>query len=54
MWLGPKNHAVFYPVRNGAMFNLVLLKPDDMETGKKTEPGDLQEMLDSFAGWDPM
>jgi salicylate hydroxylase len=25
VWLGPEKHVVFYPVRNGTEFNLVLM-----------------------------
>lgn len=54
MWLGPLNHAVFYPIRGGSLYNLVLLKPDDMAAGQRTEIGDTEQMLDAFKGWDPM
>lgn len=54
MWLGPLNHAVFYPIRGGSLYNLVLLKPDDMESGQRSVIGDLDQMLDAFKGWDPM
>ena len=29
MWLGPDKHCIFYPIRAGSAFNLVLLRPDD-------------------------
>lgn len=54
MWLGPKSHAVFYPVKSGKEFNLVIIRPDDLPPGVKTQEGDLPEMRALFEGWDPM
>ena len=54
VWLGPDKHAVFYPLRDGKEFNLVLLRPDDMPHGTTRVDGDLDEMRASFEGWDPM
>jgi salicylate hydroxylase len=54
MWIGPKSHAVFYPVKNGTEFNLVMTLPDDLPEHVRTAPGDLQEMRAAFEGWDPM
>ncbi|KAF2094888.1 putative salicylate hydroxylase [Rhizodiscina lignyota] len=53
LWLGPEKHAVFYPVRGGKEFNLVLLKPDDLTEGTRTEVGDIEVMRQEFVGWDP-
>lgn len=52
VWFGPKRHAVFYPVRAGSQFNLVLLRPDDLPQGVRTIAGDISEMRASFEGWD--
>jgi salicylate hydroxylase len=52
VWLGPQKHAVFYPVKGGEEFNLVLLRPDNLEAGLRTAEGDIGEMRASFAGWD--
>ena len=54
VWFGPDRHAVFYPVRAGREFNLVLLRPDDLPGDVRTGEGGLEEMRDSFAGWDEM
>lgn len=54
MWIGPQGHSVFYPVKAGTQFNLVLLRPDNMPAGVRTENGDLQEMRDWYKGWDPV
>ncbi|KAE8138848.1 hypothetical protein BDV38DRAFT_270371 [Aspergillus pseudotamarii] len=51
-WLGPEKHAVFYPVRGGEEYNLVLLQPDNLPTGVRTNEGDLEEMKSGFHNWD--
>lgn len=52
--MGPDRHSVFYPLRGGSEFNLVLLGPDNLPAGAKTIRGDLDEMRATFEGWDPM
>jgi salicylate hydroxylase len=54
IWIGPKSHAVFYPVRCGREFNLIMTQPDDLPAHVKTRKGDLEEMKAVFEGWDPM
>jgi salicylate hydroxylase len=54
IWMGPDRHCVFYPLRGGTEFNLVLLRPDNLPTGVRTIQGDLEEMRMTFAGWDQM
>jgi salicylate hydroxylase len=53
-WLGPNKHAVFYPVRGGKEFNLVLLRPDNLPSGVRQANADLEEMRVSFNGWDEL
>lgn len=53
-WIGPNAHAVLYPVKDGALYNLVLLCPDTLPPGFNTIEGDVKEMRNAFAGWDPM
>ncbi|GFG12539.1 putative salicylate hydroxylase [Aspergillus udagawae] len=52
-WLGPNKHAVFYPVRGGQEYNLVLLQPDDLPPGVRTTQGDVDEMQYGYKEWDP-
>ncbi|PTU17851.1 hypothetical protein P175DRAFT_0486605 [Aspergillus ochraceoroseus IBT 24754] len=52
LWMGPDRHCVFYPIRNGKEYNLVLLRPDNLPTNVRTTQGDLDEMKESFTGWD--
>jgi salicylate hydroxylase len=52
-WLGPHKHAVFYPVRGGQEYNLVLLQPDDLPPGVRTTQGDVDEMQYGYKEWDP-
>jgi len=54
LWMGPDRHCVFYPVRGGTVFNLVLLRPDNLPSGVRTTHGDLEEMKATFEGWDEM
>src|ERR1700748_682123 len=54
LWMGPDKHSVFYPLRDGTEFNLVLLRPDNLPPGVRTVKGDLEEMRLTFEGWDEM
>ncbi|KAL5334095.1 hypothetical protein BJX70DRAFT_391650 [Aspergillus crustosus] len=47
-WLGPDKHSIFYPVRGGKEFNLVLLRPDNLEQGTRRIKGDVEEMRESY------
>ncbi|KAL4927995.1 uncharacterized protein BDV17DRAFT_282237 [Aspergillus undulatus] len=51
-WLGPDKHSIFYPVRGGEEFNLVLLRPDNLNKGTRRAQGDINEMKSSYEGWD--
>ncbi|OAG34856.1 hypothetical protein AYO21_10961 [Fonsecaea monophora] len=53
-WVGPDRHSVFYPVKNGDAFNLVLIRPDNLPSGSRTEAGDVDEMRMTYEGWDPV
>lgn len=53
-WLGPRAHAVNYVLRGGALFNMVLLVPDDMPLdGASTLAGNVVEMRELYKDWDP-
>ncbi|GES58476.1 salicylate hydroxylase [Aspergillus terreus] len=51
-WWGPDKHCVLYPVRGGSVYNLVLLRPDDLPARTDKALGDLHEMAETFKGWD--
>ncbi|KAJ5137138.1 hypothetical protein N7448_005692 [Penicillium atrosanguineum] len=51
-WLGPEKHTIFYPVRGGQEFNLVLLRPDNLAAETRRVEGDVEEMQQSYADWD--
>ena len=51
-WLGPERHTIFYPLRGGNEFNLVLLRPDTLSLGSRREQADIEEMRKSYADWD--
>ena len=53
-WYGPYAHIVCYPLRSGALLNMVLLVPDNMpEEGPSTLQGYVDEMMGLFQDWDP-
>lgn len=52
-WMGPKAHAVNYVLRDGKLFNMVLLVPDDMPANATTLDGNVEEMRELYRGWDP-
>lgn len=52
-WMGPGRHCVFYPLAGGEVFNLVLLRPDNLDKDVRQAPGDIDEMRACFDGWDP-
>ncbi|KAL3480944.1 hypothetical protein BJX99DRAFT_272616 [Aspergillus californicus] len=54
LWMGPGKHCVFYPIRGGKVYNLVLLRPDNLPSDVRTVRGDIDEMKESFRGWDPV
>ncbi|KAJ4194769.1 hypothetical protein NW759_016485 [Fusarium solani] len=51
-WMGPGRHCVFYPLAGGQLFNLVLLRPDNLDKDVRQAPGDIDEMRACFEGWD--
>ena len=51
-WLGPEKHTIFYPLRGGKEFNLVLMRPDNLSSDSRREQGDIEEMRESYANWD--
>lgn len=54
-WIGPGHHCMAYPIRQGAMYNLVLSHPAGNATaGMWNEPGDLEEMKKHYADFDPV
>jgi salicylate hydroxylase len=53
-WVGPGTHVVAYTMRAGALFNIVLLCPDNLPAEVTKTEGDLEEMKALFEGWDPV
>ncbi len=53
-WVGPGGHVVHYPVRGGALLNLVgLLERDDWRVESWTVQGSKDEFINDFKGWHP-
>ncbi|KIW99461.1 uncharacterized protein Z518_11200 [Rhinocladiella mackenziei CBS 650.93] len=53
LWVGPDCHAIYYPLRNNTMCNVVLLVPDNLPENVAKASGDLGEMHEIFKDWDP-
>lgn len=53
-WIGPYAHAVGYSLRGGEMYNLVLLRPDDLPENVSRAPGKIEELMELMKSWDPM
>ena len=53
-WVGPGTHVVAYTMRAGAVYNIVLLCPDNLPAEVTKTEGDLEEMKKLFEGWDPV
>ncbi|PHH74373.1 hypothetical protein CDD82_4966 [Ophiocordyceps australis] len=51
-WLGPQGHMVAYPVRKGAMYNIVLLHP--ASTGASAHRDAKARALDFCRSWSPL
>jgi salicylate hydroxylase len=48
LWLGRHAHLVHYPVRSGALVNIVAIVHDDWSGQGWSEPGDRAELLEHF------
>lgn len=53
-WIGPESHVVGYSLRQGQVYNLVLLRPDDLPEDVSRAAADVDEMRKLFEPWDPM
>lgn len=53
-WIGPGSHVVAYSLRDGKMFNIVLLVPDNLPANVSKQQGSLEEMRALFNSWDPV
>jgi salicylate hydroxylase len=53
-WMGPGGHIMAYPIRNNAVYNMVLLhpaKPFQENDENWTSKGDKKEMVDFYKDW---
>ena len=53
-WIGHQKHVMAYPIRQGAMYNLVLCHPGQAKPGTWNEPGDVEQMRATYAEFDPV
>ncbi|KAJ5832495.1 FAD binding domain containing protein [Penicillium riverlandense] len=52
-WMGPNLHAMCYFIENDQICNIVLIIPDDLPEGVNVASADVEEMRESFRGFDP-
>ncbi|KAJ7165085.1 hypothetical protein C8R46DRAFT_1098142 [Mycena filopes] len=52
-WIGPGRHIMGYCIRDAQEYNLVMLHPDRGATEAYNVPGNVQQMRDDYAGWEP-
>jgi salicylate hydroxylase len=52
-WLGPRRHAVAYPVQAGRTTNLVLIGPDSDAAAGMAESATKTALMQRFRRWDP-
>ncbi|KAK5065096.1 hypothetical protein LTR84_000932 [Exophiala bonariae] len=53
-WIGHRRHIMAYPIRGGALYNLVMCHPGQAKPGVWNEPGDIQKMRETYANFDPL
>jgi salicylate hydroxylase len=51
LWLGPKAHLVHYPVRGGAMINIVAIVDDDWAQQGWSAAGEADALLARYSPW---
>ena len=52
LWLGRDTHLVHYPVKGGALINIVAIAEDEWQARTWTAPADRNEVLRRFSRWD--
>lgn len=53
-WIGYRRHIMAYPIRDGTLYNMVMIHPGQAAVGVWNEPADLEEMRNHFKDWDPV
>lgn len=54
LWVGPGRHFVSYYLRGGSLVNFVAVQErTDWQKESWNEPGDINELRDTFSGWHP-
>ena len=52
-WIGPECHIMAYPIRNGAIYNFVLIHEGSVTVGKSNEPAPLSDIKERYRNWNP-
>ena len=53
-WIGPDRHVMAYPIRQGAMYNLVMCHPGQAKPGEWNVSGDVEQMRATYADFGPV
>lgn len=53
-WIGADRHVMAYPIRKGAMYNLVMCHPGQAKPGEWNVPGDVDQMKATYADFGPL
>ncbi len=53
LYMGPNAHLVVYPVKSGAMLNLVAIVHEERPVGRWNAPGNSEDVHRAFATWAP-
>lgn len=53
-WIGPDRHIMAYPMRDGQVYNIVMVHPGEAPVGKWNLPGNLDEMRDHYKNFEPV
>ncbi len=52
LWLGRETHLVHYPVKGGALINIVAIADDEWQATTWNAPSDRNDVLQRFSRWD--
>lgn len=53
IWVGPRAHIIFMPVRDGQVYAFATSRPDDGDRDSWSTVNDISKLRNFFQGWDP-
>lgn len=54
LWIGYRRHVIMYPIRDDTILNVFMAHPGDAKVGKWSEPGNIDEMRETYSRFDPV